>query len=59
MKTNRKKFFDCVEMKRRGAEAVHKQLRGRDNEQQIAYWRARTAELRKRLAGSKNRPGRA
>lgn len=57
--TKAKKTFDCVEMKRRGAEAVREQLRGCSHAEQLAYWRARTAELRKRLAGSKDRPGRA
>lgn len=43
-----KKKFDCVEMKRRGAEAVQKQLKNRTVEEQRAFWSQRTHELRAR-----------
>jgi hypothetical protein len=41
------KSFDCVEMKRRGAELVRKQLEGKSFEQQVEYWRKGTEELRR------------
>jgi hypothetical protein len=39
------KTFDCVEMKRRGAELVQKQLAGMTRQQQLAYWEGRTKLL--------------
>lgn len=35
----------CVEMKRRGAEHVAKQLAGKSAEEQLEYWKLRTKEL--------------
>jgi len=43
----RTKAFDCVEMKRRGAEKVQKQLEGKTFEEKLAYWKKGTQELRK------------
>ena len=43
MATN--KAFDCVEMKRRGAQRVQAKLEGMSREQQLEYWRQRTEEL--------------
>ena len=40
------KTFDCVQMKRRGAELVHKQLEGMSLEQQLQYWQKGTDQLR-------------
>ena len=42
------KTFDCVEMQHRGAEAVRERLKGMSMEEQLAYWRERTDELRER-----------
>jgi hypothetical protein len=42
----RTKTFDCVEMKRRGAEKVMKNLKGKDKGEQLAYWRKGTKELK-------------
>ena len=41
------KTFDCVQMKRKGAEIVQRQLRGKTFEQQVEYWRKETDELKK------------
>jgi hypothetical protein len=41
------KTFDCVEMKRRGAELVRKQLEGKSLAQQLEYWQKGTDELKK------------
>ena len=41
------KAFDCVEMKRRGAELVRKQLEGKSLAERLEYWRKGTAELRR------------
>jgi len=41
------KTFDCVEMKRRGAELVSRQLERKSTEQQLEYWQKSTDELRK------------
>jgi hypothetical protein len=41
------KTFDCVKMKRRGAEWVRKMLEGKSLEQQLEYWRKGTKDLKK------------
>ena len=41
------KTFDCVQMKRRGAERVLKQLEGKSFEQQLQYWKKGTEDLKK------------
>ena len=43
----RTKTFDCVQMKRLGAELVRKQLEGKSFEQQLEYWRKGTEELKR------------
>jgi hypothetical protein len=45
------KTFDCVEMKRRGAELVQKQLEGKSVAQKLEYWRKGTDELKKNKNG--------
>ncbi len=50
----RTKTFDCVEMKRRGAQKVMKNLKGKSKQEQLDYWRKGTAELR-RLQDKLNR----
>lgn len=42
------KTFDCVQMKRQGAEQVMKQLEGKTVAEQIEYWQKGTEELKKR-----------
>jgi hypothetical protein len=39
------KTFDCVEMKRRGAELVRQRLAGMTLEQEIEYWRLRSEQF--------------
>ncbi len=41
------KIFDCVEMKRRGAELVQKKLDGMSLAQKLEYWQKGTDELKK------------
>lgn len=41
-----KKRFDCVEMKRKGAQKIYEALRGKSRDEQIAYWRERDLEMR-------------
>lgn len=40
------KTFDCVQMKRRGAELVRKRLEGKTFKQQLEYWKKGTHQLR-------------
>jgi len=40
------KTFDCVEMKRRGAEKVQEEIAGMTPAQELAYWQRGTEELR-------------
>ncbi len=39
------KTFDCVEMKRRGAEKIYEKTQGMTAEEELNYWRQRTEEL--------------
>jgi hypothetical protein len=41
-----KKRFDCVEMKRIGANRLYEELKLMTFEQQIQFWRGRTTALR-------------
>ncbi len=41
------KTFDCVEMKRRGAELVRRQLKGKTFDEQLQYWQKGTDRLKK------------
>ena len=43
--TNKKKSFDCVDMKHKGAERVQAILAGMTREEQLRYWDERTREL--------------
>ena len=43
-----KKTFDCVAMKRRGAEKIYRQIAEMTPKEQLAFWGARTEMLRKR-----------
>ena len=49
------KTFDCVEMKRKGAELVQQRLAAMTREQQLEYWREQTELLRKRQAALRAR----
>lgn len=42
------KTFDCVAMKRRGAEMVQEELAELTPEEELAYWQSGTEELRQR-----------
>jgi hypothetical protein len=50
MKTKR---FDCVQMKRLGAAKVREQTATLSKEQELAFWRERSAHLRQRQAALK------
>ena len=41
----KKKAVDCVEIQHQGADKVQEELAGMTREQQLEYWRKRTAEL--------------
>ena len=43
------KSFDCVEMKRKGAEAVYQKVASLSIEQQLEYWRKGSASLRQQM----------
>ena len=40
------KKFDCVEMKRKGAEKVQQEIAGMTLDEELAYWQQGTKELR-------------
>lgn len=48
------KTFDCVEMKRCGAQLVQKHLKGKTAAQQLAYWKKGTESLRRLQEKRKN-----
>lgn len=50
-----KKTFDCVAMKRRGAEKIYKQIAGMTVEQELAFWQQRTDALKQRQHTIRNR----
>jgi hypothetical protein len=41
------KKFDCVEMKRRGAELLRQRLAGMTLEEEIEYWRKQSEEFQR------------
>lgn len=41
----KKKIFDCVEMKRRGAEYVYSITKDMTLEEEVEYWRKRSEEF--------------
>jgi len=43
------KSFDCVEMKRKGTEAVYLKVASLSIEQQLEYWRKGSASLRQQM----------
>lgn len=47
------KTFDCVEMKRRGAEQVKEKIDRLTVEQELAFWADRSRELKQRQAAAK------
>lgn len=54
------KTFDCVEMKRRGAEYVYSITKDMTPEEEVEFWRQRTEELRQeqqRLRAEPPAPG--
>ena len=40
------KTFDCVEMKRRGAQRIYEVTKDMTFEQEVAYWRERSRQFR-------------
>lgn len=49
------KTFDCVKMKRLGAEKVQQVLAGKTAAERLQFWRERTAELRQRREKAQQR----
>ncbi len=41
------KTFDCVAMKRRGAERIYEKTKGMTLSEQVAFWKERSDDLRK------------
>lgn len=40
-----KKSFDCVEMMHKGALRIHEELKGMTQDEKLAYWRRKNAEI--------------
>jgi hypothetical protein len=43
---NRIKSFDCVEMKRRGAQRIYEATKDMTFEQEVAYWQEQSRQFR-------------
>ena len=43
-----KKPFDCVELQHRGGERTREKLKGLSFEEQVAYWKRRTEDMKER-----------
>ncbi len=52
------KTFDCVHMKRQGAEQVMRQLAGKTVQEQLEYWQKGTEELKRHQQALKENRGR-
>jgi hypothetical protein len=53
------KTFDCVEMKRRGAQRIYEATKDLTFDQEVAYWQERSRQFREeqeRLMKESNRP---
>jgi hypothetical protein len=48
------KSFDCVEMKRKGAEVIYQKVASLSIEQQLEYWRKGSDSLRKQMKPTKH-----
>jgi len=49
------KSFDCVEMKRKGAEAVYQRVASLSLEQQVEYWRKGSSLPRLQMQATVNK----
>ena len=57
--TKKTKSFDCIEMKRRGAQRIYEATKDMTLEQELAYWRERSRQFREeqeRLSPKPPRP---
>ena len=45
--TDRKKRFDCVDMKHQAAERIRKELEGKSKKERLAYWHEEAERQRK------------
>ena len=53
------KTFDCVRMKREGAERVRKQLEDKSPQEQLEYWQKRTEDLKRLQQRLREKSGRS
>ncbi len=52
----KRKTFDCVEMKRRGALRIHQETGHLSFEQKLAYWQKHTEALQRLQERAKEKP---
>ena len=53
------KTFDCVAMKRAGSRRVYELTRGMSPAEEVAFWKRRTAQLRRRQKSNARKARRA
>ena len=51
------KTFDCVKMKWRGGRRVYARIKNMTPQQELAYWRRRSAGLQRRIQAAKKAVG--
>jgi len=49
------KTFDCVEMKREGGRRIYQRVKDMTPQEELAYWKARSTELGKKIKAAKRR----
>ncbi|MDO8589643.1 MAG: hypothetical protein Q7T82_21675 [Armatimonadota bacterium] len=49
------KTYDCVAMKHIGGQQVYETVKGMTREEELAYWKKRTEELRARLKARRSK----
>jgi hypothetical protein len=49
----KKKAFDCVEMKRKGAALIYERIKDMTPAEELAYWRRRGAALDRKIRAAK------
>ncbi len=46
MKSEEKKKFDCIKMKRKGSQLIYETIKNMTKEEEVKYWRAKALKLK-------------
>jgi hypothetical protein len=50
------KTYDCIEMKHIGGQRIYEMVKGMTREEELAFWKAGTEEMRARLEARRSKP---